>query len=65
MKQLHEFDQTAIRRLIEVEGWNQPLPEVRRVRLTPAQQAVFWGLRTYVVVMAAVVVWAFLHGVGG
>lgn len=65
MKQLHEFDPTDIRRLIEREGWEKPLPPVQRVPLTPRQQIVFWGLRLYVVVMTAVVVWAFLHGEAG
>lgn len=65
MKQLHEFDPEVVRRLIEDEGWHEPLQEVRRVQLTRTQQTVFWGLRIYVVMMTAVVVWAFLHGVGG
>ena len=65
MKQLHEFDPVIIRRLIESEGWEKPLADVRRVQLTARQQAVFWGLRIYVVAMTAVVVWAFLHGATG
>ncbi|OIQ89836.1 hypothetical protein GALL_282660 [mine drainage metagenome] len=65
MKQLHEFDAEDVRRLVEDEGWHEPLPDVRRVQLTARQQAVFWGLRLYVVVMTVVVVWAFLHGAGG
>ena len=65
MKQLHEFDPVVIRRLIENEGWEKPLADVRRVQLTARQQVVFWGLRLYVVVMTAVVVWAFLHGATG
>ncbi|MBX9717020.1 MAG: hypothetical protein K2Y02_04960 [Burkholderiaceae bacterium] len=65
MKQLHEFDTEDVRRLVEDEGWHEPLPDVRRVQLTSRQQAVFWGLRLYVVVMTAVVVWAFLHGAAG
>ncbi|MGC9162902.1 MAG: hypothetical protein ACP5F9_05070 [Thiomonas sp.] len=65
MKHLHEFDPADIRRLIEREGWEKPLPPVERVQLTPWQQAVFWGLRLYVVVMTAVVVWAFVHGAAG
>ncbi len=62
MKQLDEFDHDAVRRLIVAEGWGQPLPEVRRMRLSARQQGVFWGLRIYVMVMTAVVGWAFLHG---
>nr|WP_288119623.1 hypothetical protein [Thiomonas sp.] len=65
MKQLHEFDPVVIRRLIENEGWEKPLVDVRRVQLTTRQQVVFWGLRIYVVVMTAVVIWAFLHGATG
>ncbi|MHB8921556.1 MAG: hypothetical protein ACYC3A_03670 [Halothiobacillus sp.] len=65
MKQLHEFDPVDIRRLVEREGWQKPLTEVRRVQLTGRQKAVFWGLRLYVVVMTVVVVWAFLHGAAG
>ena len=62
MKQLRDFDHDAVHRLITDEGWDQPMAEVTRVRLTTSQQAVFWGLRVYVVLMTAVVVWAFLHG---
>ena len=65
MKPLREFDPEVIRRLIEDEGWHEPLPEVRPVTLTPAQRLLFWGLRAYVVVMTAVVIWAFVHGTGG
>jgi hypothetical protein len=65
MKQLHEFDPVDIRQLVEREGWHQPLAPVHRVQLSTAQQAVFWGLRIYVVVMTTVVVWAFLHGAAG
>ncbi len=65
MKQLKDFDPAAIRRLIEREGWHQPLPEVRPVALTPGQRALFWGLRAYVLIMSAVVVWAFVHGAQG
>lgn len=63
MKKLHEFDQAAVHRLIETEAWDQPLAEVSRIRLSVRQQAVFWGLRIYVMVMTAVVAWAFAHGV--
>ncbi len=65
MKDLQEFSPQAIRKLIEDEGWHEPLAEVHRVRLTSRQQAIFWGLRIYVVVMTAIVVWAFLHGAAG
>lgn len=65
MKQLHEFDAEDVRRLVEDEGWHEPLQQVRRVQFTRTQQGVFWGLRIYVVAMTAVVVWAFWHGAGG
>lgn len=65
MKPLRDFDPEVIRRLIEEEGWQEPLPEVRLVQLTAGQRMLFWGLRAYVLVMAAVVVWAFVHGTGG
>lgn len=62
MRELNDFEAQEVRRLIEQEGWSEPLPEVKRVRLSAGQQAVFWGLRVYVVIMTAVVIWAFLHG---
>ena len=65
MKELSDFQAQEIRRLLEQERWEVPLGEVRRTRLTPTQQAVFWGLRVYVLVMTVVVVWAFLHGAAG
>ena len=65
MKQLRDFQPQDIRRVIEQERWYEPLAQVRRTRLTSLQQTVFWGLRLYVIVMAAVVVWAFLHGAAG
>ena len=65
MKELSDFQAQEIRRLLEQERWDVPLAEVRRTRLSPAQQAVFWGLRVYVLVMTVVVVWAFLHGAAG
>ena len=65
MKELSDFQAQEIRRLLEQERWDVPLGEVKRTRLTPAQQAVFWGLRVYVLVMTVVVVWAFLHGAAG
>lgn len=64
MKQLQDFNPHAIRLLVEEEGWNEPLAEVHRIRLSTTQQAIFWGLRMYAVIMTVVVVWAFLHGAG-
>lgn len=65
MKQLNEFDRSAVHRLIADEGWDRPMAEVTQIRLSPLQKSVFWGLRVYVVVMTTVVVWAFLHGAAG
>ena len=65
MKELRDFHAQEIRRLIEQERWDEPLAQVKRTRLSPGQQVVFWGLRVYVLVMTAVVVWAFLHGAAG
>jgi hypothetical protein len=65
MKDLSDFHAQEIRRLIEQERWDEPLAPVKRSRLSPRQQTVFWGLRVYVLVMTVVVVWAFLHGAEG
>ena len=47
------------------ENWLAPLPEVTRITLSPWQQAVFWGLRIYIVVMLAVMGLAFFRNLGG
>jgi len=41
------------------EGWYEAPREVARISLRPWQQAVFWGLRVYIVVMLAVMVVGF------
>ena len=46
------------------EGWYVPPPEVTRVALRPWQQAVFWGLRAYIVVMLAVMAVGFAKVAG-
>ena len=43
------------------EGWYEPRRQVTRIVLRPWQQAVFWGLRVYVVVMLAVMVVGFVR----
>jgi hypothetical protein len=48
-------DRSELNAIAEVEGWGVPPPEVARVVLHPWQQAVFWGLRVYIVVMLAIV----------
>jgi hypothetical protein len=47
------------------EGWHEPPREVTQVALRPWQQAVFWGLRVYIVVMLAVMVVGFAHVASG
>jgi hypothetical protein len=47
------------------EGWHVPPPEVTRVVLRPWQQAVFWGLRVYIVMMLAVLIYGFVTVAGG
>ncbi|MBV8119107.1 MAG: hypothetical protein JO081_04105 [Alphaproteobacteria bacterium] len=48
-------DRSELNAIAEVEGWRLPPPEVARVVLRPWQQAVFWGLRVYILVMLAIV----------
>jgi hypothetical protein len=43
------------------EGWHISPPEVSRAPLRPWQQAVFWGLRIYIVVMLVLMVVGFVH----
>jgi len=47
----HANDGPELDDLARAEGWYAPPPEVTRVQLRPWQQAVFWGLRLYIVVM--------------
>jgi hypothetical protein len=46
------------------EGWLAPPAEVTRISLRPWQQAVFWGLRVYIVVMLIVMSVGFAHIAG-
>jgi hypothetical protein len=48
-------DGSELNAIAEAEGWRVPPPEVARVALRPWQQAVFWGLRVYIVVMLGVI----------
>jgi hypothetical protein len=43
------------------EGWSTPPAEVTRIALRPWQQAVFWGLRIYILVMLIVMAFGFIH----
>lgn len=58
----HDVQTTELAKLLRDEGWDQPLAAVTPRPLKPWQQAVFWGLRIYIVVMLMVVIWAFAHG---
>jgi hypothetical protein len=52
-------DRSDLDAIARSEGWHEPPAEVTRVVLRPWQQAVFWALRLYVVVMLAVMVVGF------
>jgi hypothetical protein len=60
----HPNDGPELDKLAAAEGWYVPPPEVTRVKLRPWQQAVFWGLRIYVVVMLVLIVVGFAHAIG-
>jgi len=61
MTHIHsDIDAIAVR-----EGWDVPPPEVTRIVLRPWQQAVFWGLRIYIVAMLAVMAVGFAQVAGG
>jgi hypothetical protein len=57
-------DDIDLRAIADSEGWRVPPPEVTRVVLRPWQQAVFWGLRVYIVAMLAVMVVGFAQVAG-
>jgi hypothetical protein len=57
-------DDQDLRAIADSEGWRVPPPEVTRVVLRPWQQAVFWGLRLYIVAMLAVMVVGFAEVAG-
>ncbi|MHB8252265.1 MAG: hypothetical protein ACYDEV_00850 [Acidiferrobacter sp.] len=63
MKNTQAIDQAELARLLREEGWDKALPEVLPKPLKMWQQAVFWGLRVYIIIMLLVVMWAFSHGV--
>lgn len=52
-------DKADLDAIADSEGWRVPPREVTRVALRPWQQAVFWGLRAYIVVMLAIMVVGF------
>lgn len=52
-------DELDLRALAHSEGWHVPPAEVTRVVLRPWQQAVFWGLRIYILVMLGVMAFGF------
>jgi hypothetical protein len=58
-------DDAELNALAHDEGWLIPPAEVTRVALRPWQQAVFWGLRVYIVVMLAVMAVGFAKVAAG
>jgi hypothetical protein len=58
-------DEAGFDAIAHSEGWLVPPAEVTPVTLRPWQQAVFWGLRVYIVVMLVVMVIGFAHVAGG
>jgi hypothetical protein len=61
----HPDDDAELSALAHDEGWLVPPAEVTRVALRPWQQAVFWGLRVYIVVMLVVMAVGFAKVAGG
>jgi hypothetical protein len=58
-------DDTDLNSIAHSEGWLTPPREVTRITLRPWQQAVFWGLRAYIVVMLGVMVVGFAKVAAG
>jgi len=58
-------DDAELSLLAQDEGWLVPPAEVTRVALRPWQQAVFWGLRVYIVVMLVVMAVGFAKVAAG
>jgi hypothetical protein len=58
-------DDADLNSLAHNEGWLMPPRQVTRTTLRPWQQAVFWGLRVYIVVMLAVMVVGFAKVAAG
>ncbi len=58
-------DDAELNALAHDEGWVVPPAEVTRVALRPWQQAVFWGLRVYIVVMLVVMAVGFAKVAAG
>jgi hypothetical protein len=57
-------DDMAIAAIARDEGWLTPLMPIERITLRPWQQAVFWSLRLYIVVMLVIMGWGFFHVAG-
>ena len=58
-------DEEELKAVAHDEGWFVPPKEVTRVALRPWQQAVFWGLRVYIVLMLVVMAIGFAHVAAG
>lgn len=50
--------------LADEEGWLAPPPEISRIKFSRWQQAVFWGLRVYIVIMLVIMGWGFYLRLG-
>jgi hypothetical protein len=60
MKKLEDYSPQDIKALLKSEEWTKPLAPVTRTRFKPWQQAVFWGLRLYIVALLIIIFWAVL-----
>ena len=63
--QIDRFENADLQALARREGWHLPPPEVTPIRLLPWQQAVFWGLRLYIVVMLSIMAVGFARVAAG
>lgn len=57
-------DTVELNAIAHSEGWLTPPAEVTRITLKPWQQAVFWGLRVYIIVMLIIMGFGFLKVTG-
>ena len=57
-------DKAHLAALADEEGWLTPPPDIQRVKFRPWQKAVFWGLRVYIFIMLAVMIWGFYLRLG-
>ncbi|MDD2876644.1 MAG: hypothetical protein PHT60_07500 [Acidiphilium sp.] len=62
---MNRNDDDEINSIAHSEGWLTPPATVTRITLRPWQQAVFWGLRVYIVIMLLIMGYGFAHVAGG